>query len=72
MNLHQIPAFTQNVSIKLTCCGPEAVMMLYVLYLSRKVKKLREKIFSKNRVSPLCCSSSSSSSSGCHGLAVIW
>ena len=31
MNVHEIPAFTQNFSIKLTCCVPEAVMMLYVL-----------------------------------------
>ena len=31
MNLHELPAFTQNFSIKLTCCVPEAVMMLYVL-----------------------------------------
>ena len=53
MNLHEIPAFTQNFSIKFTCCAPEPVMMLYVLQLSQKVKKKnREKVFSKNRISP--------------------
>ena len=31
MNLHQIRTFTQNFSIKFTCCVPEPVMMLYVL-----------------------------------------
>ena len=31
MNLHKIPAFTPNFSIKLTCCVPEPVMMLYIL-----------------------------------------
>ena len=30
MNLHEIPAFTQNFSIKLTCCVPEPEMMLCV------------------------------------------
>ena len=28
---NEIPAFTQNFSIKLTCCVPEPVMMLYIL-----------------------------------------
>ena len=31
MNLHEIPAFTPNFSIKLICCVPELVMMLYVM-----------------------------------------
>ena len=71
MNLHEIPAFTQNFSIKFACCVPEPVMMLYVRTIT-KFKKFREKLFSKIHISPCCFSSFSSSSSGCHSLAVTW
>ena len=47
MNLHEIPAFAQNFSIKFTCCVPEPVIMLYVLLLSQKVKKNPVKIIFK-------------------------
>ena len=71
MNLHEIPAFTQNFSIKLICCVPEPVMMLYLTIIKSEIKKkFREKIFSKNHISRFSCSSFPSS--GCHGLAVIW
>ena len=33
MNLHQVPAFTK--CLKFTCCVPEPVMKLYVLYITK-------------------------------------
>jgi len=74
MNLHEIPAFTQNYSMKRTCCVPEAVMMLYLDTVTKpknKNKIQRKKYFPKNRISPFSYSSSLSSFR-CHGLAVIW
>ena len=54
MNLHEIPAFTQNFSIKLTCCVPEAVMMLYCTITKSEVKKLSEKKYFQKIVFLLC------------------
>ena len=77
MNIHEIPAFTQNFSIIFTCVS-EAVIMLFVMITKPESKKSREKLFLKNRISlfffifyflNFCCCSSSSS--GCHGVAVI-
>ena len=50
MNLHEVPAFTQNFSIELTCCVPEPVIILYVHTITKpeSLKKSRENFFQKN------------------------
>ena len=39
MNLHQIPAFTQNFSIKFTCCVPEEAVVTITKPESLKIQK---------------------------------
>ena len=54
MNLHEMPAFIQNFSIKLTCSVHEPVTILYVLQLSLKVKKM-QKIFFFHKIAFFLC-----------------
>ena len=49
MNIHQIPAFTQNFSTKFSCCVPELHSndAVYTITKPESLKKSREIFFQK-------------------------